>query len=281
MEDILASIRRFIADDQSLAAQREPGRKESNGIAPQESPATAAQAEHEATAQPQQDEDRAETAKPASMNDDRPFPGLTHPASFRSAAASQAAAPAHGAAPHAQPAHIAPRDSFFTEGLHHRRDEAMAAREPASAREATVRDAGTEPRRSEFAAISLRQRLDDEAHVVSARAAQRRIIEPAPLSAHVSAPILSAPPLAAREPAPRPAAGGSDEPLVSPATDAAVTSSFNALLASRIAPDPEMLAELTRELLRPMLKAWLDDNLPVMVERLVRAEIERVARGGR
>jgi len=28
-----------------------------------------------------------------------------------------------------------------------------------------------------------------------------------------------------------------------------------------------------------MLKTWLDDNLPGMVERLVRAEIERVARG--
>jgi len=32
-------------------------------------------------------------------------------------------------------------------------------------------------------------------------------------------------------------------------------------------------------LLRPMLKAWLDDNLPGMVERMVRAEIERVSRG--
>ncbi len=34
-------------------------------------------------------------------------------------------------------------------------------------------------------------------------------------------------------------------------------------------------------MMRPMLKQWLDDNLPVIVERLVRAEIERVARGGR
>jgi uncharacterized protein len=33
------------------------------------------------------------------------------------------------------------------------------------------------------------------------------------------------------------------------------------------------------ELLRPMLKSWLDENLPEMVERLVRAEIERVSRG--
>jgi cell pole-organizing protein PopZ len=34
-------------------------------------------------------------------------------------------------------------------------------------------------------------------------------------------------------------------------------------------------------MLRPMLRVWLDDNLPTIVERLVRAEIERVARGGR
>jgi len=34
-------------------------------------------------------------------------------------------------------------------------------------------------------------------------------------------------------------------------------------------------------MLRPMLKSWLDDNLPSLVERLVRSEIERVSRGGR
>ena len=39
------------------------------------------------------------------------------------------------------------------------------------------------------------------------------------------------------------------------------------------------LEDLVREMLRPMLKTWLDDNLPSMVERIVRAEIERVSRG--
>jgi cell pole-organizing protein PopZ len=34
-------------------------------------------------------------------------------------------------------------------------------------------------------------------------------------------------------------------------------------------------------MLRPMLSDWLDDNLPKLVERLVREEIERVARGPR
>ena len=48
-----------------------------------------------------------------------------------------------------------------------------------------------------------------------------------------------------------------------------------------IGQDPDMIERLAREAIRPMLKAWLDENLPSMVERLVRAEIERVARGGR
>jgi cell pole-organizing protein PopZ len=34
-------------------------------------------------------------------------------------------------------------------------------------------------------------------------------------------------------------------------------------------------------MLKPMLKTWLEENLPSLVERLVRAEIERVSRGGR
>jgi cell pole-organizing protein PopZ len=45
--------------------------------------------------------------------------------------------------------------------------------------------------------------------------------------------------------------------------------------------DSDLLRRYAQEMLRPMLKQWLDDNLPVLVERLVRAEIERVARGRR
>lgn len=37
--------------------------------------------------------------------------------------------------------------------------------------------------------------------------------------------------------------------------------------------------EMTRDMLRPMLQDWLEDNLPSIVERLVREEISRVVRG--
>jgi cell pole-organizing protein PopZ len=69
--------------------------------------------------------------------------------------------------------------------------------------------------------------------------------------------------------------------LLSPEMGASVSSAFNALATTMVLQNQGMIEEATRELLRPMLKQWLDDNLPIMVERLVRIEIERVARGGR
>ena len=79
--------------------------------------------------------------------------------------------------------------------------------------------------------------------------------------------------------APRPPVA--DSPLLSTAASAAVHSAFGSLAHSVLAQNPRTLEDLVKEMLRPMLKAWLDDNLPVMVERLVRAEIERVSRGPR
>ncbi|VCU07810.1 hypothetical protein RHODGE_RHODGE_00878 [Rhodoplanes serenus] len=70
-----------------------------------------------------------------------------------------------------------------------------------------------------------------------------------------------------------------ERPLMSAATSAAVDSAFNALAQTVLVQNARTLEDLVREMLRPMLKSWLDDNLPQMVERLVRAEIERVSRG--
>jgi cell pole-organizing protein PopZ len=72
-----------------------------------------------------------------------------------------------------------------------------------------------------------------------------------------------------------------EERLISQATDAAVGNAFNALAHTVLANNGRTLDDLVKEMLRPMLKVWLDDNLPTIVERLVRSEIERVSRGGR
>jgi cell pole-organizing protein PopZ len=67
--------------------------------------------------------------------------------------------------------------------------------------------------------------------------------------------------------------------LLSNQTSAAVDSAFSALAQTVLVQNARTLEDLVREMLRPMLKTWLDDNLPGLVERLVRAEIERVSRG--
>jgi hypothetical protein len=70
-----------------------------------------------------------------------------------------------------------------------------------------------------------------------------------------------------------------DRALISNETIAAVDSAFNSLAHTVIGQNARTLEDLVREMLRPMLKSWLDDNLPGLVERIVRAEIERVSRG--
>ncbi|HLH95455.1 MAG TPA: DUF2497 domain-containing protein [Xanthobacteraceae bacterium] len=70
-------------------------------------------------------------------------------------------------------------------------------------------------------------------------------------------------------------------PLMSAATSAAVDSAFNTLAHTVLVQNARTLEDLVKEMLQPLLKSWLDDNLPGLVERLVRAEIERVSRGRR
>jgi cell pole-organizing protein PopZ len=70
-----------------------------------------------------------------------------------------------------------------------------------------------------------------------------------------------------------------DRGLMSAATTAAVESAFHSLAETAQVRSGRTLEDVVSDILRPMLKAWLDENLPGLVERLVRAEIERVARG--
>ncbi len=70
-----------------------------------------------------------------------------------------------------------------------------------------------------------------------------------------------------------------DQGLISNSTMSAVDSAFNSLAHTVLGNNARTLEDLVKEMLRPMLKGWLDDNLPGMVERIVRAEIERVSRG--
>ncbi|MBY7649502.1 MAG: DUF2497 domain-containing protein [Candidatus Liberibacter europaeus] len=67
--------------------------------------------------------------------------------------------------------------------------------------------------------------------------------------------------------------------LVSSETGNRVSSSFDQLVEALKETDSRSIDQLSADVLRPMLREWLDDNLPGIVERLVREEIERIARG--
>jgi len=76
--------------------------------------------------------------------------------------------------------------------------------------------------------------------------------------------------------------GEPDEPLVAPSTAAAAGASMGALVRvlgqrhTQVYNGGPTLEDMVREEIRPLVKTWLDENLAPMVERLVRAEIERV-----
>jgi uncharacterized protein len=75
-----------------------------------------------------------------------------------------------------------------------------------------------------------------------------------------------------------------DGPLISENTRSSMQDSLAALaMISEPGVRPQIvrsgetsLESLTRELLRPALAEWLEENLPPLVERLVAAEIERI-----
>jgi cell pole-organizing protein PopZ len=94
-----------------------------------------------------------------------------------------------------------------------------------------------------------------------------------PSPAYAAAPE---PPRYAAPPPPR-----REDRLLSTATDGAISAAFGSLTHTILSQNARTLDDLVQDMLRPMLKAWLDDNLPTLVERLVRSEIERVSRGGR
>ena len=90
---------------------------------------------------------------------------------------------------------------------------------------------------------------------------------------------------AARDPEPRsaarPAAREPDEDqLISRGAAESAASAFGHLAQSLSMPkDGRTLEDVVRELLRPLLKTWLDEHLPEIVQARVEAEVERIARG--
>lgn len=102
-----------------------------------------------------------------------------------------------------------------------------------------------------------------------ARSAQIR-----PIRADLPAPESVEP----QEPA-EPALPAAGPAIISDSTGRQVAAAFGELSEAFAASRRRSFDDMAQEMLRPMLQEWLDNNLPTLVERLVREEIERVARG--
>jgi cell pole-organizing protein PopZ len=206
MEEILASIRRIIADDDANKPAKAP--------------------------------EAATLAKPTVAAPGRPAPLATPQAS-------------------AKPAAAAPSDANSQEKI-----DAMLADLDAPPK-ATARAVTAQPSAPVADVLDLTEAM--AAPVPSAPSAPTRSFRTIDATSDV---VLS------NKPEPPP-----ERALISNETIAAVDSAFNTLAHTVIGQNARTLEDLVREMLRPMLKSWLDDNLPSMVERIVRAEIERVSRG--
>lgn len=98
-----------------------------------------------------------------------------------------------------------------------------------------------------------------------------------------TAPAAAEPESAAYSPPPssyEPVSQSDDDGLLSQTAATAAASAFGQLSAAIGMPHTDRtLEDVVREMLRPLLKQWLDDNLPQIVEASVREEVERIARG--
>ncbi len=245
MEEILASIRRIIADDEAKPPPAEAAK-------PAPAPA-------------------APTPKPQAMNDIPP----SKVAPAKPAAEKPAPPPVAKPAPPPPPAPAAdagPNNQDDIDALLAGLDEATAAPE--------VRAPEPEPE-ADVLELTDEMAMDPEPTPAPPPPSFRRVeprddLEfaeappPRPTPAPSYAPVdFDAPPLPPQQ------------PILAQSTVSAVESAFNSLAHTVLSSNARTLEDLVKEMLRPMLKSWLDDNLPGLVERIVKAEIERVSRGGR
>ncbi|MEP2945845.1 MAG: DUF2497 domain-containing protein [Lentilitoribacter sp.] len=123
--------------------------------------------------------------------------------------------------------------------------------------------------------------VSEQGDLTSAPERAREVVsEPVAVAAEEETPA----PAQSQAQAPAPASTNeqtsANSALISAGSEAKVAASFAQLNDAITASSSQSLEEMANDMLKPMLQEWLDNNLPGLVEKLVREEIERVARGG-
>jgi len=150
-----------------------------------------------------------------------------------------------------------------------------------------TKEGGTPSAAAEPDILDLTDRVEADGSVVSLatrmtpRAETR---EPPPIAAAPNE-SESEPPTEPELSAPKPTPEPPSDSVISAGAAAASVAALSALTRETAqgttTPANRALEEVTRELLKPLLKAWLDTNLPPLIERIVREEIARLAREAR
>ena len=241
MEEILASIRRIIADDEAKPAATEKAESPPPAVAKPEPPAA-----KPAMKDIPPSAIAAAKAPPAPAPKSAPPP--PPPAPPAAASNSQDDIDAMLASLEAATPEADIRPSQPDADVFELTDEMAMPEPPAPAPEP--------PPASSFHKVEPQDDLEF-AESAAARALHRQ-------------PAYEPPPFESAAPGPQ---------ILSRSTVSAVESAFNSLANTVLSNNARTLEDLVKEMLRPMLKGWLDDNLPGLVERIVKAEIERVSRG--
>jgi cell pole-organizing protein PopZ len=276
MEEILASIRRIIAEDDGVRPAPVPAKPT---VVP-----TSVHAPAQFSTPTLAADVRADVEEMLSGFDDPQLPGVAANDMFEL-----------GESVPSKPPEFPGDDPASDEMFDDAQDAPEDSAEPAKAEPAKPEPAGPETARAEPAwpeAVRLEPVRAEPARSESARSesvrsepTRRETTRPDPFRPEPARPEPAGPEPARPERPAAPAAARAvpqatgEAALLSPRTTAAVDMAFNTLAHTVLVQNSRTLDELVREMLKPMLKAWLDDNLPNMVERLVRAEIERVSRG--
>ena len=286
MEEILASIRRIIED--SDTGRKQPGDADElrQDLVPAAGPASDVEAfrsELHSAAESKKPvtlaEVQAQLAEPVVARlEPRSEPAPVKPATPTNAAATTVAPPAHAPMTLAEvSARIASESA-----------PAARAEAPARAKAETTDQIVTDWRR-EIAAVGSQAKPADVAKLPEARHQEVRPQETEKQQA-AAAEIEAFDDDFAAEPAFEPGPSRSEQArqadatpvrpaIVSEHTGRQVAAAFGELSDAFASRSKKTFDEMAEEMLRPMLQDWLDNNLPTLVERLVREEIERVARG--
>jgi cell pole-organizing protein PopZ len=258
MEEILASIRRIIADDEAKPADVKPADVK---------PADAKPAAAEKPASPPPAKPEPPAAKAPVMKDIPPSAIAPRASEVKPTEVKPAAAAPRPASPPPAPE---PAVSNNQDDI-----DAMLASLDAATPEADIRPAQPEadvfeltdemavpdpaPPASSFHKIEPQDDIEFTESAAAKALHRQPAYEPAPFESAAAAPPA--------------------QQILSRSTVSAVESAFNSLANTVLSNNARTLEDLVKEMLRPMLKSWLDDNLPGLVEKLVKAEIERVSRG--